>query len=838
VPTDYDEIRAENISRYGWDTAVLELLGQLYSERAHFIFELIQNAEDAGATELTFELFGDRLEVRHDGRPFTAADVRGICGVSQGTKAEDLTQIGKFGIGFKSVYAYTNTPRIYSSDEHFRIEKYVRPYSVDPLDKPAAETLFVFPFDRTEVPATVAVEEISAALGSMDVETLLFLRSIQRVRIGGPQTAGAVLERTSTARAQSSRHIMLTSRLGAGRRDQEWLIWHRQLDAVGQPGHRVEIAFMAHTGIDARRLARRESSPLVVFFPTQKETFLGFLIQGPYRTTPARDNVPESDPWNQALVRETASLLAEVLADLRDSGLLTVDILQALPVDAARFPPGSMFRPVFDSARNALIEGKLIPSAAGGYGCAREVRLASGAGLRELLAPDLLGELYEAPGPVAFVHESITENGAPLLWRYLREVAGVAEVTPESVVARVTGDFLAAQSDEWTGRFYWFLYQNQALWREPRHPGDQPGPARAKPIIRLEAGVHVAPFDDRGRPAAYLPGPVATEFATVRRAVAVLPDARLFLEALGFAEPDIVAEVLDHVLPRYHDADVAKLDMAQRDADLELIARALAEAPAAGRDRLLEQLRQTAFLVGENAATGESRLMRPGELYQRARALEIYFDGNPDAWLTDDAYGPWLPQLRSLGVQETVRLHARPADQLGYVIIADEFARHERGVAGFDPSADLDGLEFALGHPDAARSEYVWNVLLVPNRHLIAGVVEKSPRQEFVDARRENALSPIGEAATAAAWLPATDGTFRRPADLDIGGLPESYQRDDVLAQALGMSQPVIEAASRQLGFPPDFLRRLSMHPDLVARIEQELSARASDPRQPPDRQR
>jgi hypothetical protein len=835
MPTDYDEIRAENISRYGWDTAVLELLGQLYSERAHFIFELIQNAEDAGATELTFELFGDRLEVRHDGRPFTAADVRGICGVGQGAKAEDLTQIGKFGIGFKSVYSYTDAPRIYSSEEHFRIEKYVRPYCVDPLDKPAAGTLFVFPFDRADVPAAVAVQEISAALSNIDVETLLFLRSIERVRSCGLQTAPTVLERQSTARTDSGRHVRLTSRRGEGRSDEEWLVWHRQLDALGQPELRVEIAFMAHTEINARWLARRESSPLVVFFPTQKETFLGFLMQGPYRTTPARDNVPESDAWNQALVRETASLLVEVLAELRDGGLLTVDILQALPLDVGRFPPESMFRTMFDSARAAFIQDKLIPAAAGGYRGAREVRLARGTGLRELLTPELLGELYEDPGPVAFVHDSITENRTPLLWRYLREEAGVAEVTPEAVVARLTDDFLSAQSDEWIGRLYWFLYQNQALWREPRHPGDKPGPARSKPIIRLEAGDHVAPFDTRGRPAAYLPGPLRTEFATVRRAVAVLPDTRLFLEALGFAEPDIVAEVIDHALPRYHDADVAKLDMAQRDADLELISRALAEAPLAGRDRLLEQLRQTAFLVGENAATGESRLMRPGELYQRARALEIYFDGNPDAWLTADAYGPWLPQLRSVGVRETVRLRARPADQLGYVVIADEFARHERGVAGFDPSATLDGLEFALAHPDFARSEYVWNVLLVPNRHLIAGVVEKSPRQEFVDARREHALSPIGEAATAAAWLPARDGTFRRPADLDIADLPPSYQRDDMLAQALDMGRPVIEEASRQLGFPPDFLRRLSTHPDLVAMIEQELAARASAARQRPE---
>jgi len=111
VPADYQKIREENIARYGWDTAVLDLLGQLYSERTHFIFELIQNAEDAGATELAFELFPDRLELRHDGRPFTEADVRGVCGVGQSGKSGDLTAIGKFGIGFKSVYAYTRSPR-------------------------------------------------------------------------------------------------------------------------------------------------------------------------------------------------------------------------------------------------------------------------------------------------------------------------------------------------------------------------------------------------------------------------------------------------------------------------------------------------------------------------------------------------------------------------------------------------------------------------------------------------------------------------------------------------------------------------------------------------------
>ena len=56
-----------------------------------------------------------------------------------------------------------------------------------------------------------------------------------------------------------------------------------------------------------------DRSPLIGFFPTEKETFLGFLVQGPYRTTPARDNIGEHDPSNQVLVRETAALACDVL---------------------------------------------------------------------------------------------------------------------------------------------------------------------------------------------------------------------------------------------------------------------------------------------------------------------------------------------------------------------------------------------------------------------------------------------------------------------------------------------------------------------------------------------
>lgn len=816
MSADYDEIRAENIARYGWDTAVLELLGQLYSDRTHFIFELVQNAEDAGGTELTFELFGDRLEVRHDGRPFDAADVRGVCGVSQGTKADDITQIGKFGIGFKSVYAYTNTPVISSGDEHFRIEKYVRPHPAGGSQAPEPLTIFVFPFDRAEVPADVAAAEIAAALNALNAEMLLFLRNIWQVRAHGVGVIDRALRRMPAPRGSG---CVLSTLRGGRRTDAEWMVWSRPLDELGQPQLRVEIAFAARQEADARRLVRRDRSPLVVFFPTEKETYLGFLIQGPYRTTPARDNVPEHDSWNQALVRQTAGLLRDVLTELRDDGLLTADILQALPLEAARFGVGTMFSPLFATVRDAFLQAHLIPDSAGGYRSPPQVRLACGFGVRELLTPDQLGRLCGAAGGVAFVDESVAESGTPLLWRYLRDEIGVGEVTPEFVVEMVTADFLSAQSDDWMTRFYAFLYQHHALWSEA-------GLARVRPIIRLRDGSQVLPFDGRGRPSAYLPGPVATEFRTVRRAIVGDAEARRFLEALGFAEVDVLAEVIDHVFPRYEDADVASLDAAQHDADIELVARALTETGPADRERLLGQLATTAFLIGENARTGGKRLMRPAELYQRTRALDVYFDQNPDAWFAADSYGPWLAQLRVMGVRDQVRVDAREADDLGHVVIADEFARHERGEAGFDPEASMDGLAFALDHPSFARSEFVWNALLVPNRRLIAGVVESSARLGFVDARRESRLSRVGELAVAAAWLPAPDGTFRRPADIDVADLPESFARDDLLAQALGMTKPVIDEANRQLGFPPGFLRRLGNHPDLVAAIDRELAER------------
>ena len=64
----YSEIRERSKQDYGqkFEEWAPRILVDQYSDRTHFIFELIQNAEDAGATYVTFSLYPDRLVLCHN----------------------------------------------------------------------------------------------------------------------------------------------------------------------------------------------------------------------------------------------------------------------------------------------------------------------------------------------------------------------------------------------------------------------------------------------------------------------------------------------------------------------------------------------------------------------------------------------------------------------------------------------------------------------------------------------------------------------------------------------------------------------------------------------------
>ena len=77
MASDYDMIRLENIRKYGEETRHLAFLGDLYSDRTHFVYELLQNAEDVDASSVEITLYSNRLELLHDGKAFDEKNVRG-----------------------------------------------------------------------------------------------------------------------------------------------------------------------------------------------------------------------------------------------------------------------------------------------------------------------------------------------------------------------------------------------------------------------------------------------------------------------------------------------------------------------------------------------------------------------------------------------------------------------------------------------------------------------------------------------------------------------------------------------------------------------------------------
>ena len=203
---------------------------------------------------------------------------------------------------------------------------------------------------------------------------------------------------------------------GERERDEEWLVFSRFVDAGdGSQSKPVEIAFSCVQDESAafQRIRRVERSPLVVFFPTVVETHLGFLVQGPYRTTPSRDNIPNDDDWNRHLVNETSSLLRETFCWLRNNDFLDTEALQCLPLYPAKFGDTSMFKPLFEGTKDALSSESLLPRFDSGYMVAPCARLGRTQALRDLFSPAQLTALYLKEHELAWLIADITQDRVP-----------------------------------------------------------------------------------------------------------------------------------------------------------------------------------------------------------------------------------------------------------------------------------------------------------------------------------------------------------------------------------------------------------------------------------------
>jgi len=828
MPSNYEKICEDNIHAYGERTHHLSFLGNLYADRTHFIFELLQNAEDAGASKVLFQLGEDKLEVLHDGRLFDEEDVRGICGVGEGTKAEDLSQIGKFGIGFKSVYAYTKTPEIYSGDESFRIKNIVRPYALKQRDTGEPwTTLFVFPFDKEDVEPTIACKEIGKRLCELSARTLLFLREIKEIEFRLPGDKVGIYLRGETPRG-CAREVTVIGQNNGKEENQRWLIFKRRVDVPEPVCSRqvaVELGFLLHQNEKEEReeIVRIPDSSLVVFFPTEKETRFGFLIQGPYKTTPARDNIPKDNDWNATLVRETAYLIADALPQLRDLGLLSVALLNALPIRPDDFPEDNLFYPIFETVRKVLKENELLPADDGSFVSARNAKLASADWLRKLLKSDQLNLLFQKG--YKWINSEITERGRPELWKYLRDNLKIDEVTPESFARKVNAAFFKDQSDQWMIEFYTQLPNQKGLWKKAPHYYLEDGPIRKKPFIRLQDGSHVSPFGVGDKPNAYLPVKkiIDARLPTVKSEIAFDDEVRRFLASdLKIPELDIVVEVIEHIVPKYESRNPPRKDEHLR--DIEKINVAFQTASKEKIQNMRDALIKTPFIISRTSSPGNEMYRKPGVLYFPEPSLELYFSGNSDIGFISSIYQSALSEMfEKLGIRREVRVEKRKPEYNDYIIVRKYRSDHVRGLLGFDPGIKVEGLDTALSSPTPEKSLFIWNKIVLPNAECIRGTIEKSTRQDYtVSSKEEHISESFGVLLINNTWLPGKDGKLYRPSEISLEELPDQFERNEKLCDLLEMKKDTVEKLAKEAGIDRETLRfaqALVKYPDLIEEI-------------------
>ncbi|MDA1274604.1 MAG: hypothetical protein O2960_11220 [Verrucomicrobia bacterium] len=477
----------------------LDIFEDFYPDQAHFIFELLQNAEDASAEEVLFELRPDACIFQHNGkRQFEERDVRAITGINNSTKTRSADEIGKFGIGFKSVFVYSVTPVIYSAQFSFKIARLVFPETVASLPNIGVRTRFEFPFNNPKKIRQVAFDEIKRGLTQLAETTLLFLSHLKTIRWQVGETSGEVLRVPHT-----ENHIeVLRKSDGKTTSASHFLRFTQPVRGIEK--QRVAIAFAleqlpnidAFDAFDTKlplakqlRIVPANPGRVAVFFPAEKETSgLRFHLHAPFVPELSRASIKDT-PANTPLFHQLAELSARALHGIRDLDLLTGDFLSVLPNPKDTIP--TRYQPIRAAIINEMNSKPLTPTLAKSHAPAKHL-LQAKAGLKALLSSEDINFLVEYHHrPVDWSISASQKNsdadrflsGLEIKAWDVDQFVERLECLSDDFFCEDLSEWLAAKSPEWHQQLYALLYREFS----PQEDWDRLKPLR---IIQLSDGTY------------------------------------------------------------------------------------------------------------------------------------------------------------------------------------------------------------------------------------------------------------------------------------------------------------------------------------------------------------
>lgn len=352
-------------SDYNYESQALDqsrgldlLSSDVFSEYIRFLFELIQNADDAKATEVNIEVIDSYIIVSHNGDAFSEADVRSICSVGSGTKKTNTNTTGYKGIGFKSVFGKSNYAAIFSDgfqfrfDETYQHHKYkIMPWQIIPqwteindlpkeLKKSLKNTWKVSTIIRLDVTEEV-LNDLSELLKRSQV--LLFLRNLNKISAKGKletviekkEFKSGIIELIKNSTEKST---WLVQRFGGKLEKviQQQLRDHKNPENRKIPekirfGEDYEISFAAKIEKDKIVSLNEKETLIFTYLPTKVKSFaFPFLINSNFLVDTSRENLHEDNAWNQWLMKIAGEKIIDWIASLSNTKH-AMEVLHLLP---------------------------------------------------------------------------------------------------------------------------------------------------------------------------------------------------------------------------------------------------------------------------------------------------------------------------------------------------------------------------------------------------------------------------------------------------------------------------------------------------------------------------
>jgi len=406
-----------------WDGIEWLFSDELYPDQSHFLYELLQNAEDAGATNIHFELEANLLKVVHNGkRLFDEKDLNGITTIGRSQKRDDVNTIGKFGVGFKSVFAYTQAPEVRSGVVSFCIRDLIVPNWIEPdLKIDPTETAFILKFDQPAKSPEQCFKEIAAGLDNLPASTILFLRNLREISWTVSGNCNGIIRKDPAddvlpARNDFGHVLKIYCRTSDGEPENTlWLRFEAPLKERcdlccsiaflldGTPGKDADAEQDELPGTEAKSdsvVIRQLPEPglLHIYFPAGKEpTGLLFHIHAPFAATVDRASIPFEHDGNISLMKQLAQLARKALKTIKELGLLRPAFLGVLP--NVRDDLHDFYSPIREVIVTAFQDEDLLPTHYGGFSKSTEV-IFGPRELRMFFADDDLKALTENPNAV------------------------------------------------------------------------------------------------------------------------------------------------------------------------------------------------------------------------------------------------------------------------------------------------------------------------------------------------------------------------------------------------------------------------------------------------------